>query len=123
MQKITGIGGFFFLARDPRALARWYEANFGIDQTPTDYDQPGWQQQAGTTVFAPFPHDTTYFGNASKTWMLNFRVNDLAAMIEQLRDAGIEVNPDPKNPYPNGSFAHLHDPEGNRIELWQPASR
>jgi predicted enzyme related to lactoylglutathione lyase len=121
MEKITGIGGFFFRAKDPKALAAWYETHFGINQCPESYDQESWEQDEGPTVFAPFPQDTDYFGKRENMWMINFRVRDLDAMIVQLRSTGITVEPDPQNPYPNGTFARLTDPEGNRIELWQPA--
>jgi predicted enzyme related to lactoylglutathione lyase len=70
-------------------------------------------------VFAPFPEDTEYFGDAQKYWMINFRVNDLDAMLHQLRSAGIEVAVNPEE-YPNGRFARLRDPEGNPVELWEP---
>jgi len=119
-QRVTGIGGIFFRARDPEALARWYFENLGIDPVPADYGQQAWSQQAGPAVFAPFEHDTEYFGDKSKQWMINFRVEDLDAMIEQLRSGGIEVKVDPEK-YPNGRFARLYDPEGNAIELWQPS--
>jgi glyoxylase I family protein len=119
MEKVTGIGGVFFRANDPATLGTWYEQHLGINQVPTTYDAPSWQQVAGDTVFAPFSQDSDYFGRASQQWMLNFRVNDLAAMVAQLQKAGITVNVDPET-YPNGQFARLHDPEGNPIELWQP---
>ena len=119
MEKVNGIGGVFFLARNPGALSRWYNVNLGIDPTPPSYDATPWRQDAGPTVFAPFPESTTYFGEARRTWMVNFRVRDLDAMAAQLRGAGIEVDVDPE-PYPNGRFARIHDPEGNPIELWQP---
>ena len=76
-------------------------------------------QQAGATVFAPFPRDTDYFGNPSQAWMINFRVANLDRMIAQLRAKGIAVALDPEI-YPNGRFARLSDPEGNPIELWEP---
>ncbi len=120
MEKVLGFGGLFFRAQDPKAMAIWYRDMLGIDLVPTDYDTPGWQQQAGPTVFAPFEKTTEYFGDADKQFMLNFRVADLDAMIGQLEAAGIEVRRDPDSPYPNGSFAWLNDPEGNPIELWQP---
>lgn len=119
MDKITGIGGLFFRARDPHGIAKWYETHFGINPVARNYDDPAWRQQAGTTVFAPFQHDTDYFGPMEKTWAINFRVRDLDVMVGQLRTAGIDVTLDPET-YPNGRFATLHDPEGNRIELWQP---
>ena len=119
MERITGIGGFFFRAQDPAALAVWYEAHFGITQTPTSYDEECWSQDAGPTVFAPFPADTEYFKRPQQMWMINFRVRDLDALVAQLRNAGITVEVDPET-YPNGRFAHTQDPEGNPIELWQP---
>ena len=121
MEKVTGIGGFFFRASDPAALARWYQEYFGITPAPSSYDEPSWQQQAGPTVFAPFPASTTYFGDEKQTWMINFRVCNLDAMIAQLRAAGIAVEIDQET-YPNGRFARLADPEGNPVQLWEPAS-
>jgi glyoxylase I family protein len=118
METVTGIGGFFFRAQDPRAIARWYLDHLGIALTPTKYDQQPWQQEAGTTAFQPFPATTKYFDPA-KAWMMNFRVRNLDAMVSQLRGANISVEVD-EHKYPNGRFAHLHDPEGNPIELWEP---
>ena len=116
MSKVTGIGGFFFRANDPSALSRWYKEHLGIDLVPSDYDEKPWQQQAGPTAFAPFPKDSDYFGNASKQWMINFRVQDLNAIVNLLRASKVEVSVDPEI-YPNGRFARLHDPEGNPIEI------
>jgi glyoxylase I family protein len=120
MENVTGLGGFFFRAKDPKALALWYQQHLGVAPIPSDYKKLPWTQEAGPTAFAPFPADTSYFGRPEQTWMLNFRVRNLDAMVKQLSDAGIEVKVDPQ-PYPNGRFAHLHDPEGNPLELWQPA--
>ena len=119
MPRVTGIGGLFFRAKNPTAIAQWYREHLGVDPAPADYHQPPWSQTAGPTVFAPFPQDSEYFGDAAKHWMINFRVTDLDAMVAQLRAAGIEVSVDPET-YPNGRFARLHDPEGNPIELWEP---
>jgi len=120
MERVTGIGGWFFRARDPKMLAEWYQKNLGVDPVPADYSQKPWSQEAGPTVFAPFPKDSEYFGNAEKQWMINFRVRNLDAMVAQLRAAGIEVSVNPET-YPNGRFARLNDPEGNPIELWDQA--
>ena len=117
MQRVTGIGGLFFRAKDPEALARWYKENLGIDLVPTDYGQKPWAQEAGPTAFAPFPRESDYFP-AERQWMVNFRVRDLDAMVKQLRGAKIEVTVDGEV-YPNGRFARLYDPEGNAIELWE----
>jgi predicted enzyme related to lactoylglutathione lyase len=114
------MGGFFFRAKDPKALGRWYQEHLGISLTPSSYEDSVWQQEAGPTVFAPFEETSDYFGDAHKFWMVNFRVRDLDKMAAQLQARGIAVRIDPQS-YPNGRFARVHDPEGNPIELWQPA--
>jgi len=119
MEKVTGIGGFFFRAKDPKALALWYQQHLGILTIPTKDGETAWQQEAGSTAFTPFKETSSYFGDMNKVWMLNFRVRDLDKMAAQLQAAGIEVKVDPES-YPYGRFARLHDPEGNPIELWQP---
>ena len=117
MGHVTGIGGLFFRAKDPGLLAAWYARHFGI--TPPGPDM--WQQQAGATVFSPFAQANDYFA-ADKQWMLNLRVQGLAEMIATLRSEGIAVETraewDGDGSY--GTFARIHDPEGNPIELWQP---
>jgi glyoxylase I family protein len=118
MEKVTGIGGLFFRAHDPVALARWYQQHLGVSLTPSSYEDSVWEQEAGPTVFAPMPETSDHFGDTHKIWMVNFRVRDLDRMAAQLRAAGIAVEVDPQS-YPNGRFARLHDPEGNPIELWQ----
>ena len=120
MAAVTGIGGFFFRARDPEALNRWYAEHFGVVMIQsTDYDDPGWFQDRGETVFAAFTEDSDSFGAPEKTWKINFRVSDLDGMIDRLRDAGVTVEPHAES-YPNGRFAELEDPEANRIQLWEP---
>lgn len=118
-ETVTGIGGLFFRAENPGALAEWYEEHLGVSLVPTNYKQKPWTQESGPTVFAPFDEGTEYFGNPLKVWMVNFRVRNLDVMVTQLRAAGIEVEVDPQQ-YPNGRFARLYDPEGNPIELWEP---
>jgi glyoxylase I family protein len=120
MEKVAGIGGLFFRAKDPKALGNWYQQHLGISLTPTAEGGSPWQQEAGPTAFTPFPETTKYFGDPNKGWMVNFRVHDLGKMVAQLRAAGIEVK-DPETYDGIGSFTRLHDPEGNPIELWQPA--
>ena len=122
MECVTGIGGLFFRSRDPSALGRWYEEHLGVKTVPKSYDELPWCQEQGPTAFAPFSQDTTYFGRPEQTWMVNFRVRDLDAMVRQLRDAGIEVEINAEK-YPNGRFARLADPEGNPIELWESSGR
>ena len=120
MQRVQGFGGFFFRARDPEGLAKWYQDHLGIDPAPTNMEMVPWMTAAGITVFSPFDADTDYFA-ADKTFMLNFRVNDLDAMIAQLKSAGIEVSQESEMEG-IGRFARIHDPERNAIELWEPAS-
>jgi len=119
MKKVTGIGGLFFRASDPKALTDWYERHLGVTRTPASYSDEPWRQETGITIFAPFPAASEYFGRATQQWMINFRVRDLDAMVAQLTGAGIAVDID-REVYPNGRFARLHDPEGNPIQLWEP---
>lgn len=119
MHKVQGIGGFFFRAQDPAALTKWYRDHLGIDPAPTDMEMTPWTTDAGVTVFAAFGADSDYFA-ADKTFMLNFRVTDLEAMVAQLRAAGIEVSHETEMAGV-GRFARIHDPEGNPIELWEPS--
>lgn len=116
MEKVTGIGGVFFRARDGEALARWYTEHLGIDIADAI-----WHQQAGPTVFAPFEQDTDYFGRPEQQWMINFRVANLDAMIRQLKAREIAVETKAEWDSEVGRFARIHDPEGNPIELWEPA--
>lgn len=111
-----GIGGVFFRAKDPARLTAWYTTHLGVTAGETP-----WQQQAGPTVFAPFPADSDYFP-ADRQWMINFRVDDLTAVIAHLHAAGVAVETRADWDGPWGRFARIHDPEGNPIELWQPGS-
>ena len=120
MERVTGIGGVFFRAANPAGLSRWYAEQLGVDAPPETYEAHVWEQEAGPTVFAPFPDDSDYFRQPSQQWAINFRVRDLDAMVAQLRGAGIDVEVH-KEPYPNGRFAELTDPEGTPIQLWEPA--
>jgi predicted enzyme related to lactoylglutathione lyase len=115
---VTGIGGFFFRSKDPQGLAAWYLEHLGVGAPEGEYV---WNQQAGPTVFTPFEDDSDYFP-ADKRFMLNLRVDDLAALLDSLRASGIEVITKPEwDASPEiGRFARIHDPEGNPIELWQP---
>ncbi|MGB8478779.1 MAG: VOC family protein [Acidobacteriaceae bacterium] len=116
---MLGIGGFFFRSKDPKGFGEWYEQHLGITLAPTTLDAKVWEQEAGQTVFDPFPETSKYFGDPAKVWMLNFRVRDLDKRAAQLQAAGIAIQVDSQT-YPNGRFARLLDPEGNPIELWQP---
>ena len=121
MERVLAIGGVFFRARDPVAVGHWYEKHLGVTLTPTSYEELPWQQ-AGPSGISPFPENTDYFGDSKQMWMINFRVRDLKAIMAQLRAAGVEIEIDPQH-CPNGRFARLRDPEGNPVELWEPAGR
>lgn len=122
MERVTGIGGVFFRAQDPDALAQWYAEHLGVDAPPPTYEMDDWWQQAGPTVWAPFSAGAEELGPPGQSWMINFRVVDMERMVAQLRAAGIAVEQDPQF-YPNGRFAALADPEANPIQLWEPARR
>ena len=113
---VTGIGGVFFRAQDPKTLQQWYREHLGV--APEGYTP--WEQAAGPTMIMPFAGDTDYWP-ADKQWMINFRVSDLDALLAKLRQADIAVVTDPAWDTPEtGRFARIHDPEGNAIELWEP---
>ena len=117
MERVTGIGGVFFRARDREALMEWYADHLGLGEG--EGGSVLLQAKAGdATVWAPFKQDTDYFGGPAQ-WMVNFRVSDLDAMLQQLRAAGVEVE-DRTEDHDYGRFGWARDPEGNRIELWEP---
>lgn len=115
MKYVTGIGGIFFRAKDPDALAAWYEKHFGINQV----NESGmWEQEAGPTVFSPFKHDTDYFGRKEQQFMINIRVNNIDEFVEKLSADGVKID-DERMDYEYGKFAWVYDPEENKIELWE----
>ncbi len=124
-ERVTGIGGVFFKARDPKALGAWYKEKLGVPLR----DDGGWAllqwreredpERVGTTVWALFPSDTTYFAPGQATFMINYRVRDLDRMLAQLRAQGVAVDSKVADEF-NGKFAWVVDPEGNKIELWEP---
>ena len=119
MEKVTGIGGFFFLSKDSASLNKWYEQHLGVRQVGKEYEDGSWWQDEGPTVFGA-ESDGAEVGGPGRVWRINFRVSNLVAMVAQLEEAGISVKVDAAT-YPNGRFAHLHDPDGNSIELWEAA--
>ncbi len=113
---VTGIGGLFFRSDDHKALAKWYHQHFGINNEENGWV---WQQDAGPTVFSPFKRDTDYFGNDKQQFMLNLRVHDIDGLLKKLEAAGVRIDPK-RMDEDYGRFAWVYDPEGNKIELWEP---
>jgi predicted enzyme related to lactoylglutathione lyase len=117
--KAVGVGGVFLRARDPRSLAAWYREQPGITATEDGsliFDGP---DAASMTVFAHFPEDTEYFGRSQQRAMINFRVDSLDQLLAQLEVARVPIDPARMN-VAYGRFAWIEDPEGNRVELWEP---
>ena len=126
MKHITGIGGIFFKANDPAKLAAWYRKHLGLEvedfggvifrENETSSEAP---KRQSYTVWSPFPADTDYFAPREKPFMITFRVADLDALLAQLRREGVKVDErTEKSEF--GYFGRAMDPEGNRIELWEP---
>jgi len=125
MARVTGLGGVFFKAEDPGRMYDWYEKHLGIQREP---DGSGsifhWRhaedpERPGMTIWSIFPHHTQYFGPGSAPFMMNYRVENLDALLVQLAEEGVEIDPKRQNEA-YGKFAWIVDPEGNRIELWEP---
>ena len=123
MKKVTGIGGIFFKCKDPKAMRDWYKNHLGLKTN--DYGSVfEWRQGAdpdkkGFTQWSPFPADTKYFEPAQSGLMINYRVHDIEALVAELKKNGVTVV-DNIETYDYGKFVHILDPEGNKIELWQP---
>jgi catechol 2,3-dioxygenase-like lactoylglutathione lyase family enzyme len=122
--RVTGIGGIFFKAKDPGQLAAWHRDHLGIPVQNECADFP-WRDkedpnQIGRTVWSVFPVDTDYFGSSQAPFMINYRVSNLEEMLAELKAAGVAVEKVENSEY--GRFAWITDPEGNRVELWEPRS-
>ena len=119
MARALGVGGVFLKARDPKVLSAWYATHLGIQTQEGGslaFDGP---ESAGMTVFAHFPQETTYFGDGAQSSMVNFRVDDLDQLLANLAAAGVRIDAH-REEASYGRFAWIWDPEGNRVELWQP---
>ncbi len=123
MARVTGVGGVFLRSVDPTRLARWYAEHLRMAVGPEHAAILRWSEDApagtGMTVWSAFPEDTEYFGEREQAAMINYRVDDLEAMLEQLHAAGVWVDPH-REDLPYGRFAWIKDCDGNRLELWQP---
>jgi predicted enzyme related to lactoylglutathione lyase len=124
MAKVKGIGGVFFRSSDPKALGAWYAEHLGVPLSPYGHAKFPWKHAddtstGGMTVWKPFPKETEYFGPTHPALMINYIVEDLDACLAELREAGVVVDERvERSEY--GNFGWATDPEGNRIELWEP---
>jgi predicted enzyme related to lactoylglutathione lyase len=124
MKRVTGIGGIFFTAKDPKALCAWYQRHLGIDVQSwggaafTWADAQG-QPTTGTTIWSVGAADGQHFAPSAASFMVNYRVDDLASLLQALRDEGCHVL-DKTDDSEYGKFGWVMDPEGNKVELWQP---
>ena len=120
MERVTGIGGFFFRADDPDALARWYAEHLGVGFPPEAYEDDVWYQEAGPTVFAPFGPSTGRARTSAST--AGGSTSGCATSTRSWRSCATWASRSRSTrQYPNGRFASLHDPEGNAVQLWEPA--
>jgi len=124
MKKVTGIGGIFFKCKDPQKMNEWYKTHLGFDtgQYGTNFE---WRQAAdptkkGSTQWSPFAETTKYFEPSTKDFTINYRVENLEALVEQLKAEGVTIV-DKIESYDYGKFVHIIDVEGNKVELWEPA--
>ncbi|MGC4100659.1 VOC family protein [Ferruginibacter sp.] len=123
MERVTSIGGVFFKCENPAAQMEWYAKRLGIamDQYGSSFE---WRHKddatkKGYSAWSPFEKDTDYFGDAAQQYMINYRVDDLEALVKQLREAGVTIV-DQMEIYEYGKFIHILDGDGNRVELWEP---
>ena len=123
MKKVTGIGGIFFKCKDPNAMKEWYKAHLGLDtdQYGTNFE---WRQgddstKYGFTQWSPFAEKTKYFEPSTKQFMINYRVENLEFLVEELKKEGVIIV-DKIEAFDYGKFVHIIDIEGNKIELWEP---
>ena len=123
MKKVTGIGGVFFKSDDPQAMNEWYAKNLGLTTsaygTTFEWREADDPSKKGSTSWSTFPQDTKYFNPSAKPFMINYRVEDLVSLVEELKKSNVTIV-DEIAEYDYGKFIHILDPEGNIIELWEP---
>lgn len=125
MDRVTGIGGVFFKAKDRAALGAWYRKHLGIEVTDKGWAVFKWREhkrptKTAETVWSLFSDESAYFGRRGQRYMINYRVADLDGLLAQLRKEGVVVD-ERIHEDRNGRFGWITDPDGNRIELWEPA--
>ncbi len=124
MKRVTGIGGIFFKCKDPEKMNEWYKTHLGLDTSPwgakVEWQQKTDAKEKGYTLWTPFAEKTKYFEPSSKDFMINFRVDNLEALVEELKKEGVTIL-DNLEASEFGKFIHILDIEGNKVELWEPA--
>lgn len=123
MKKVTGIGGIFFKCKDPERVRTWYQKNLGLNTNPYgavfEWHQGADSTQKGFTQWSPFRDDTKYFEPSAREFMINYRVENMEALVNELKHNGVTIL-DSIEVYEYGKFVHILDIEGNKIELWEP---
>ena len=123
MKKVTGIGGIFFKCKDPNKMKEWYKTHLGLDAGPYgasfEWRESEDSTKKGTTQWSPFAETTKYFDPSTKDFMVNYRVENLETLIEELKKEGVTIL-DKMETYDYGKFVHILDMEGNKVELWEP---
>lgn len=123
MSKVTGIGGIFFKSKAPKKMYQWYHKNLGLKINPYgsvfEFRQGAAPEKKGYTIWSPFDHDTDYFDPSTSEFMINYRLENIELLIKKLRENGVTIV-DEIETYDYGKFVHILDPEGRKIELWEP---
>lgn len=123
MKRVTGIGGIFFKSQDPEKMRAWYKKHLGLSTNPYgsvfEWRQATAPEKHGYTQWSPFEKSTKYFDPSPQDFMINYRVENLEALVEELKNEGVTIL-DAIETYDYGKFVHIMDLEGNKIELWEP---
>ena len=123
MKKVTGIGGVFFKCKDPKKVIEWYQQHLGLNTNPYgatfDWREDADSTKKGSTQWSPFAENTKYFEPSAKDFMINYRVENLESLVEQLKSEGVTIV-DKIETFDYGKFVHIIDVEGNKVELWEP---
>lgn len=124
MKRVTGIGGIFFKCRDPKKMTEWYRQHLGLNTNPYgatfEWFEGADSSTKAQTQWSPFPESTDYFEPSARDFMMNYRVENLEALVEVLKNEGVTIV-DEIETYDYGKFVHILDAEGNKVELWEPA--
>jgi predicted enzyme related to lactoylglutathione lyase len=122
MKRVTGIGGVFFKCKDPKKITEWYQKHLGLNTNPYGATFEWYESADSTkkaqTQWTPFPETTKYFGPSTQGFMINYRVENLVALVEELKNEGVTIV-DKVETYDYGKFVHILDGEGNKVQLWE----